>query len=221
MNFIKKIFLGRLDETVHRQFIRFGKGTYGRRALLNIWKANKIKIKSSFEFANDFTMFVAELGNFSFNGDIYSKNEIEGLNGVKKGGKWVYEAKNFTSSQIKELKDKIYCFLLNADEEGIKLRIKSKLPKPGKSEDKIDDKFCQLELDEKYYEKAKEDFFWDLPEGKKTAVEHKFIINEIILSKTNEKDFAKLRETAKKKGKILRIANIDGQILKKEVEFEA
>ena len=42
MNFIKKIFTGKFDETVHRQFIRFGKGEYRRRALLNLWKTKNI-----------------------------------------------------------------------------------------------------------------------------------------------------------------------------------
>ena len=34
----------------------------------------------------------------------------------------------------------------------------------------------------------KEDFFWDLPECKKAGIEHRYIITEIVLPKTNEKD---------------------------------
>lgn len=221
MNFIKEIFQGKSSETSHRQFIRFGKGEYGRRALIGLWKTKSIKIKSSFEYANDFVLFVADLGNVSFNGDIWSKEPIEGLEGKKKVGKWVYEVNNFSSNQVKNLADRVYYFLLNADQEGIKLKIKSKLPKPGKNEEKIDDKFCQMELDEKYYKMAKDDFFWDLPDGKKTEVEHKLLINEIVLPKTNEKDFAKLREMAKRKGRIIRKAVVDGKEIKKEIDFEA
>jgi len=227
MNFIKKIFHGgeeAKDESTHKQFIRFGKGEYGRRAVIGIWKTKNIKIKSSFEFANDFVLFVARLENSNnvvFDGSIWSKDEIAGLSGKKKSGKWVHDVKNFTSSQVKQIADKAYYFLLNAKGDGIQLKIKGKLPKPGKSESKIDDKFCQLEISEKYYKAAKEDFFWDLPECKKAEVEHKFIINEIVFPKTNEKDFAKIREMAKRKGKIIRIANVDGKEIKTEKAFEA
>ena len=77
-----------------------------------------------------------------------------------------------------------------------------------------------MELDEKYYEKAKEEFFWDLPNGKKISVEHNFIIENIIQPK-DEKDFARIRELAKRKGKIIRKATIDGEESTKEINFEA
>jgi hypothetical protein len=221
MNFIKRVFEGKIDDASHRQFVRFGKGEYGGRALLGLWKTKNIKIKSSFEFANDFVLFVANLGDVSFSGDIWSKDELDGLKGQKKAGKWVYKVNDFTSSQVKNFADKAYYFLLNAEQEGIKLKIKAKLPKPGKSESKVDDKFCQMEIDAKYYKYAKDDFFWDLPDGKKMNVAHKFLISEIIAPKTNEKDFAKIREMAKRKGKIIRTANVDGKEVKFEKDFEA
>jgi len=222
MNFIWKIFHDKIDEAVHRQFIRFGRGEYQKRALLSLWKTgSKVKFKSSFEFANDITFFVSRLGNFSFYGKILSKKPIDELQGKKKAGKWVYDVKNITSSQIEELAKEVYYFLLNADSMGIKLRIKPSLPKPGKEEDKVDDKFCQLEIDEKFYRELKEDFFWDIPECKKAMIEHKFIIKEIILPKTEERDFAKLREMAKRKGKIVRIINIDDKNIVSEKNFEA
>jgi len=229
MNFIWKIFHDKIDETVHWQFIRFGKGEYKKRALLSLRKTKNIKIKSSFEFANDLVLFLSELPGVSFNGSIWSKKEIPGLHGIKKEGKIVYNASNLIGRQIKEIAPLVYYFLLNTDGNGIKLRIKSKLPKPGKSEGKIDDKFCQLELDEKYYGNIKEDFFWDLPECKKANIEHMFIIKDIIMPKTEarpgvatlEKDYTKIREIAKRKGRIIRIANVDGREVKKEIEFEA
>jgi len=220
MNFIKKIFSGKIDESVHKQFIRFGKGEYRRRSLLSIWKTKNVKIKSSFEFVNDFVLFVAGLHDFTFNGVMWSKEQIPGLKGVKKEGKIVYNISNFTSSQIKEIAHLVHYFLLNVDGPGIKLRIKSKIPKPGKSENKVDDKFCQLEIEEKYYAAAKADFFWDLPECKKASVEHTFIVKDIVTPK-GETDYAKIRELAKRKGKIVRIANIDGKEIRKEIEFEA
>ena len=230
MNFIKEIFQNKSGESAHKQFIRFGRGEYGKKAILSLWKTKNVKIKSSFEFANDFVLFVAGLNNAVFNGSIWSRQEIRELSGIKKESKWIYEVKDLTSSQIKKITSSVYYFLLNADGDGIKLRIKSKPPKPGKSEDKVDDKFCQLELDEKYYKAAKDDFFWDLPECKKVYIEHKFIINDIIMPREarpsvatlkGETDYAKIRELAKRKGKIIRIANIDGKEVRKETNFEA
>ena len=236
MNFIKKIFLSSnesKDESVHRQFIRFGKGEYGGRALLSFWKTKNIKIKSSFEFANDFVKLCSNFGSLNVSGTVFSKkdisnvmsmNRIKGNSETKRGG--VYYQNNIASQelsgeQIKKLEEASYFTLLNMDGPGVKLRIKPKLPKPGKSENKVDDKFCQLELDEKYHRAVKEDFFWDLPDCKKAIVEHKFIISEIVMPKTNEKDFAKIREMAKRKGKIIRVANVDGKEIITELSFEA
>jgi len=218
---MQEIFGGKVSEASHRQFIRFGKGEYGGRALLGLWiTASGVKVKSSFEFANDFVFFVANLVDVSFNGTIWSKDELQGLSGKKKEGKWIYEVKNLSSSQIKNLLEKAYYFLLNCEGNGVKLKIKAKLPKPGKGEDKVDEKFCQMELDSKYYKQAKEDFFWDMPEGKKISIRHKYVIKEIVFPK-GEKDFAKIRETAKRKGIIIRTADVDGKEVRKEVNFEA
>ena len=221
MNFIKKVFQGEADESAHRQFIRFGKGDYKKRAVVGWWKTKNLKIKSSFEFANDLVLFAANLGEVNFSGDIWSRDELEGLSGKKKSGKWVYDVQDMTSSEVKDLADKAYYFLLDGEGEGIKLKIKKKLPKPGKSEKKVDVRFCLLELDKKYASKVMEDFFWDIPEGKKISVKHNFIITEIVMPKTDETDFAKIRELAKRKGRIIREADVDGKIITSEKDFEA
>ncbi|MEK6812265.1 MAG: hypothetical protein AABX76_01775 [Nanoarchaeota archaeon] len=219
MNFMKKVFMGKSEEDAHRQFVRFGKGEYNRRALLGLWRTKNVKIKGSFEYANDFTLFVANLGEANFYGAIWSRQDIPGLSGKKKEGKIIYEVKDMPSSQIKKIAPQVYCFLLNADGNGLKLRIKAKLPKPGKSEGKIDDKFCQMEIDEKYFGQAREDFFWDLPDCKKASVEHRLIITGIVMPK-GETDYAKIREMAKRKGKIIRTTNVDGKEVKTEKDFE-
>lgn len=222
MNFISKIFHGKIDEHVHSQFIRFGKGEYRGRGLLS-WRqtADKAKLKGSFEFANDFVLFVARQENITFNGSIWSKEPLSGLDGKKKSGKLVYEVSDITSQKILELQGQVYCFLLNADSIDIKLKIKGKLPKPGKGEDKVDNKFCQLELTGKHSQTAKADFFWDVSDCKKAEAQHIFIITDIVLPKTGEKDFAVLRELAKRKGKVIRVLEIDGKEVKSEKPFEA
>ncbi len=231
MNFIKKLVEGKVDEDVHRQFTRFGKGEYGGRFLLSLWKTKKIKIKSSFEFANDLVALCSEFGNCKVSGIVMSKESlknilkeknIEGNVVVKKGGLYyenIIPSQELSGEQLKALEENSYSTLLDLESKDFKLKIKKKLPKPGKNEDKIDGKFCQLEVDEKSYSKIKEDLFWDLPDAKKINVKHKLFIENIIMPE-GEKDFAKIRELAKRKGKIIREVEIDGQKITKEYELE-
>jgi hypothetical protein len=66
----------------------------------------------------------------------------------------------------------------------------------------------------------KEIFFWDVPDCKKAKIEHELNINEIVIPE-NEKDPAKMREMALRKGKIIRKINFDGKESSKAYDFEA
>lgn len=225
--FIKKIFQDKVDNSVHKQFVRFGKGTYNSRAIVNVTKqADKIKISSTFELANDFVEFISEIATkFSVSGIILSKEPIQGiqLDWIKKQGLLTCNVeKELFALELKELANKSYAALLDCNAPGISLKIKKKLPKPGKSgETKVNDKFCILELDKKFWPQFHKEFLFDLPsEFKKARIEHTYIIKEIILPK-DEKDFEKMRLMAKRKGKILRKIIIDGKEIINEKEFEA
>ena len=232
MNFVKKIFNKEADESVHNQFIRFGKGEYNKRFPISLWKAKKIKVKSGFEFANDLVLLCSKLGDARVSGIVLSKkdiselmsqNNIKGNSETKKGG--LYFQNNIPNQELKkeqliELEKNAYFTLLDVEGEGFKLKMKKKLPKPGKDANKIDNKFCQFESENKFYPMIKEDFFWDVPEAKKIEVFHTVLIQEIVMPK-GEKDYAKIRELAKRKGKIVRNIIADGKKGSKEVDFEA
>tara|TARA_Y100000310_G_scaffold339697_2_gene433200 strand:+ start:74 stop:727 length:654 start_codon:yes stop_codon:yes gene_type:complete len=198
-SFIKKLANENIDEEVHNQFTRFGKGDYKRRFLISFNKTKKIKIKASFEFANNFVDFVKELKDLRFSGNILSKNPIEGKEGRKKAGGFVYE---LNEEKIEGFENAYY-YLLDVKDPEVILKIKKKLPKPGKSAEKIDDKFCTLELDLKYWDKVKETFFSDIPDVKKASIEHELIIDSIEIPK-DEQDPVKMREKAIRKGKIIK-----------------
>ncbi len=223
--FIKKVWEDKAEEA-HYHFVRFGKGQFKNRAVLNLQKiesSGKIKIRGSFEYANDFVNLVSELNeNAKFSGIILSKKEISELRkGKKKTGIFEYSVEEISSLEIKNIKDKIYVMLLDAKtpNESLKLKIKKRLPKPGKSgKAKIDDKFCQLETEIRCWDKIKEAFM--LPECKKCKVSHTFVINEIVFPE-GEKDFAKIREMSKRKGKIIRKLEVDKEEKKEEKNFEA
>jgi len=138
--FLRGILEGKSDVDAKRYFLRFGRGNYSGRFLISFAKTNKIKLKSSFELANEFVKFVDELKSPLFSGKILSKERIAGKEGRKKAGVFVYEVEN---ARLKDYPNAYY-YLLNSEGEGFKIRIKGKLPKPGKDEDKIDDSFCLI-----------------------------------------------------------------------------
>ena len=215
-SFIKKIWQGNGEEA-HYQFVKFSNGIFKARAVLNLNKTSKIKLKGSFEWANDFVNLANELENMKFSGIVLSREELGLENEKKKKAIFKYDVFDIDSEKINEIKNKAYALLLNGESEGIVLKIKKKLPKPGKSEKKIDDKFCQLELDLKSWDKVREAFMF--PEGKKFRVSHIFEINDIIIPQ-GEKDFEKIRILAKRKGKIIRKLEIDKKESEEEREFE-
>jgi hypothetical protein len=218
--FIKKIFQDYIDEAVHSKFVRFGRGIYEKRAVLSLHKTSKIKLRGSFEYANDFVLLVADLADVKFSGLILSRDKLGLENEKKKQNLYVYDVKNMGSEEVKELENGVYALLLDADGEDIKLKIKKRLPKPGKSNHaKVDDKFCQLEASLRYWPQIRNAFFWDVPDAKRVKVEHDYEINELILPE-NEKDPLQLRLKAKRKGEIKRKINIDNREKIEEKKFE-
>lgn len=215
-SFLKKVLTGKGDGDSHRYFLRFGKGDYKRRFLISLNRGAKIKVKTSFEFANDLVRFVEENKEVKFSGKVLSRSKVEGKEGKKKAGVFVYE---ISESSIKEF-DNVYYHLLDVNDSEMVLKTKKSLPKPGKDEEKIDDGFCSLVVEPKYWAKLKETFFWDIPECKKAEIEHELKINEIITPK-GESDPVKIRELAKRKGTIIRKTNVDGRESSKEIPVEA
>jgi len=90
-SFLKKILSGNPDEDCHRYLIRFGKGEYKRRFLLNLSKGKKIKLRTSFELANDLVNFVKENSSVKFSGGILTKEKLPGKESKKKGGLFIHE----------------------------------------------------------------------------------------------------------------------------------
>ena len=125
------------------------------------------------------------------------------------------------SKKISEIVANSYYSLLDCSADGIELKVKKKLPRPSsKSIDKVNDKFCVMNLDIKYWPKVKDEFLFNLPDGKKYRMIHKYEIKEIVMPK-GEKDFEKIRIMAKKKGKMTRVSEVDGKQSVQEIDFEA
>ena len=111
-------------------------------------------------------------------------------------------------------------FGLTFNSEKSKLRIKPKAPKsgkPGKGNDKPKTNFCKLVTENSDVGPA---FVFETPNFKNAVIEHTYFIDDII-KPSGETDYAKIREMAKRKGRIKRSAEIDNKTYNSELEFEA
>jgi hypothetical protein len=229
MNFIKRVFDGKEDDSVHLQFQKFSKGEFRQRACIQAKSsAGKYTIFAGPEFANDLVKDMAQkLGSTKTNvtGVVVSTGDLTGQLDFKSkkqfmGIKQYGVDKEMSGNEIIVLLNKLpkAFFALSFKANDSELKIKPKAPKSAKPSTKEDDtikvNFCKLVTTDK---KLAQEFVFE-GDFKKAEVRHTFFINEIIPPK-DEKDFSKIRELAKRKGKIVRETDIDGKKSKVEKEF--
>ena len=233
MNFIKKIFENKIDEKVHKQFSRFGKGTFENRAVIEIRITSKhIKLKTSAEFANELVELltntitnpiqvkgiVFSTKDLSSESDIFE--EVKSAMGVRKH----VVNKELTKEQILELIEKFPNASTNLSfkTDYGELKVKEKAPKSGKPGKKAEEPkadYCVLITTDKA---ILEDHAFDVKEPfKKLFIKHTFEITDIEIPKEYENDFAKARLYAKRKGTIHRFLDIDGTKKESKKDFSA
>jgi len=238
--FLKKIFDGKkADELVHSQFMKFSRGEFKDKAMIRLKSsAGKFVMDTTAEYARELVITLAEkLGNnkTQVTGALVSALDLQGFKykerkmamGVRKymiesemSGK---EILDLCASQTKAF----IAFSFKVGESELSVQPKSPKSAKGASSSKKEDAeakidFCKLKTSD-----------WSLIEGfvfdsevkgaKKVEIKHDFIINDIIISPElrKEKDFAKIREMAERKGKIIRKLDVDGNKIAKEADFTA
>ncbi len=231
MNFIKKVFDRINDEAVHLQFQKFSKGEFRNRAMIESKNSGgNFTIKTSAEFANELVRNVAEkLGGekTKITGAVISTADLTGeleFKGKKQfqGVKRYLIENEMSGTEIINLLNKFpkNFFALSFNAGRTSLKIKAKAPKsgkPGKSDEKPKVDFCVIKTDDR---NIAESFIFEKKNFKNAMVNHTFFIEAIVQPK-GETDYAKIREMAKRKGKIVRESDIDGEKIKSEKEFEA
>jgi hypothetical protein len=238
MNFIKKAFDGVKDSDVHMQFQKFSKGEFRDKALIRAKQGagGKYTIWTGAEFANDLVKAVAEkIGSESVavTGAIISTSDLKDKLDYKnikqfQGVKRYLIDKEMAGEEIlallQEFPKTFFALTFATEKDDTKLKIKPKAPKsgkPGKGKEngpKAD--FCTLKTKDASLAKS---FVFEKPDFKEAEINHTFFIEEIVIPDELKasKDFAKIREEAVRKGRIVREGVIDGQEVKKEFEFEA
>lgn len=230
---IKKIFSGKSDDEVHNDFTKFGKGLFKDRYLVDAKKQkDKWSVKTSADFANFFVRKCLEKasGDVDIKGVIVANSRIEDDAGfpvekVKQfmGIKQAVVNTKTSPQKIISLMDKYpkAFFALSFSTKDCELKIKAKAPKSAKpaasGEKAPKPEFCSLKTSDKG---VIEDLFFDYPNFNEVSVKHMIEIREIILPK-GESDPVKIRELAKRKGKLIRELNVDGTAKKSEKEFLA
>ena len=233
MNFIKKITEKNFDNFVHLQFQKFSRGEFKDRAVLKVKKSkDKYTINTSAEFANELVRMMAEKlkeksvlveGAIVSTSDLNEKIdfvEVKQFQGVKR-----YLIKkdmngNDLLSLLNEFPKTFFGLTFDVDENN-KLKIKPKAPKsgkPGKGDEEPKADFCKLITNDSEIGKS---FIFEKDNFKSAEIKHVFFIDNIIMPETEEKDFAKIREMAKRSGRIKRISKIDDVEKTEEFEFVA
>ena len=233
-NTIRKIFFDEIDEKVHDEFVKYSRGVFNNRYLIESKKQpEKWSIKTSSEFANYFVKIGLEKasGKIRVVGAIISTldlskdldfeiEDIKGYMGIKQ---------NIVNSEVEANKilalinkyPKVF-FALSFSLPNFELKIKAKAPKSGKPGKNGDDEnpkvdFCTLKTNDK---NIIDDLFFDFPEFKEISIKHTVEIKDIEIPK-GEKDPSKIRENAKRKGVLKRIIRVDGRQEIKQKEFTA
>jgi len=232
MNFVKKVFEGNIDESVHLQFQKFSKGEFRNRALIKLKKTGgRYNLSAGAEFANELVRVIAEkLGSekTKVTGAIVSTQDLKDYLNFKEikqfqGVKRYLIDSEMSGDEIINLLNKFpknFFALSFSVPEGSVLKIKPKAPKsgkPGKGDEAPKADFCSLKTTDSKIGKS---FVFEIPDFKEAKITHHFIINELIYPE-GETDYSKIRELAKRKCRIIRDAVIDGQKIKSEKEFEA
>ena len=230
---LKKIFSGKIDGNVHGEFVKYSKGSFPNKYLIEAKRQkDRWAIKTNADLANFLVARCLELspGEVQVKGVIVTTSNLSGmakfpLGNVKQfmGIKQTVVDTKTDSRNILELMEKFpkAFFALSFSAKDLELKTKAKAPKSakpsarGEKEPKVD--FCSLKTSRRDFV---DDLFFDIKDFGEASAKHTLEIKEIILPK-GESDPVKIRERAERKGKIIRLVKADGKEVRSEKDFIA
>lgn len=220
---MKKIFDGKFDEEVHCDFLKFGRGEYKNKYLLEGKKqAKKWAIKAGAEYAN---LLVRKClgkinGTVNLKGVIISTSDLrDEINfDIKKVSNFQGVRKHIVDSdiepsQILDLMEKYpkVFFALSFKGADFVLKIKPKGPKAekkGKNDERPVADFCSLKTQDK---EIIDYLFFGVGDFQEVFVNHTINVTDILYPDNVESlKPIEVRELAKRKGVIIRTVNSDG-----------
>src|SRR3989338_3456441 len=222
MNFIQQIFTGIQDEEyVHSRFVRFGPGEFRRAFLILKRQSKKVKVWASYDLANDLVDIASSVitrpvhvtGFILASGDFKGELPCEAVEYKKKAR--LYQAQldaTLTPEQLRQVVSRLKkgYLLLNIKGEEAVLSVGKKLPNPGKE---LKEDFCTATLPLEALKELAFDFPHPIAEAK---IMHRLIIEDIQIPEEYKGDFEKARIMAKRKGRLVRVLDVDGRHEEKE-----
>lgn len=231
---IKKIFDGNFDDAVHIAFLRFGKGNYENKYMIEGKRqAKKWAIKTGTEYANFLVRRCLEKsqGPVAMKGVIVSTLDLrdEISFDIKKVSNFQGVRKHAIDAEINpedilalmEKYPKAF-FALTFKGDDFILKIKPKAPtsgKPGKGGEKPVIDFCSLKTEDKEFV---DELFFGVGEFQEVLVSYTIDITDIVYpSNMDELKPTEVRELAKRKGVARRKVIADGIEKNSEAAFVA
>jgi uncharacterized membrane protein YfhO len=229
--FIKDMFSGKYDEEeVHNEFIKFSRGEFkGKYLITGKKQADKWVIKTGPEFVNAIVKLCLNKApeNVEMSGVIVSTNKIEAdfISGIKQfmGIKQHQVSGNMSKTKLLEMmkENPRVFYALSFKTDDCELKIKAKAPKsakPSTSDKEAVADFVSLKTTDK---KIVDELFFDYPDFKQISIKHTLKIQDIIYPKDlkNMKP-EEVREKSKRKGILVREAEVDGTKKVSEASFE-
>jgi hypothetical protein len=232
---IQKIFKEQIDEEVHSSFLKYGRGEYKNKFLLEAKKQTKgYTIKTGPEYVNYLVKKCLEKANEKthITGIIVSTTDLReeipfeikkasNFQGIRKFQIDTEITKEDITNIIEKHPRAFYA--LSFKGEDFQIKTKAKAPtsgKPGKESDegpKAD--FTTLKTSD---ETIIKELFFDINEFKETKINHTIHITDIIYPKGYETmKPTEIREQSKRKGTIKRNITTDGKTTTTEKEFVA
>jgi len=232
---IQKVFRKTIDEEVHSDFLKFGRGEYRDRFLLEAKKQAKgWTIKSGPEYVNYLVKTCLEKisGKVAVSGIIVSTTDLSGeltfdivkvsnFQGVRK----IQIDAEVEAEELLRMIEKYprVFFALTFSGETFMLKVKAKAPKSGKpgkeSEDGPKAEFVMLKTNN---EEIVKELFFDVPEFKEVKITHTIFVDSIVYpEKIDSLKPAEIRELSKRKGRVIRKVRVDGTEKIVEAEFVA
>ena len=232
---MKKIFDGVFDEEVHANFLKFGRGEYKNKYLLEGKRqAKKWAVKAGAEYANLLVRKCLEKveGNIEVKGIIVSTRDLrdEIKFDIKKVSNFQGVRKHVingpvNSVQIFELMDKYpkAFFALTFKGDSFVLKIKPKKPADGKKGKEEGDgpaaDFCSLKTEDRG---LIDYLFFGVGDFGEVKVKHQINVTDIVYpANVAELKPIEVREMAKRKGVVTRNAVVDGVEHISEARFVA
>ncbi len=228
---MKKIFLKQIDDEVHLDFLKFGRGEFRNKYLVESKKQKDAwNIKTGSEYANLLVRRCLEKVNglISVKGVIVSTLKIEApfIEKIKQfmGVKQAVVSGEIDKQQLLDLMNQYprAFFALTFKGDSFELKIKPKAPKSAKpstsGEKEVRADFCSLKTNDKDLVK---ELIFDYDDFKTIIINHTIKITSIIYPQEQNLKPEEIREKSKRKGNVLRHVVVDGKVFDEEVEFVA